>query len=536
MQTTGWTGSALLAGTVASLAIILDLFSVYDGLALPITYELAIVVAAWTRSRRFVWTLTATLLVAVSAGLLMGRPLDESVAERALLACSLVAIALVVHLWIRTWEELAANGRALAERNLTLERTNETLVRHGDEVARQGETMERELALYRREVEDASVRKTRFLAAVSHDIRTPANAIRLRAEVIRRVATNETLMPRIPAMVEELQASAVALVELVGEVLDLTRFDTGRIELDESEFLVGELLAEECRQLTPLAQAKGLRLTCGALDPTLSLRTDRIKLARVVANLLENGIKFSRTGDIHAVAAVAIGGSIEIGVRDTGAGIAPEHLDGIFDEFVQLRNPERDHTKGRGLGLAICKRLVEAMGGNIRVESTLGRGSTFTVVLPRSVRVIHAAPPRAPVGEPPLAGDGPRLAGLRVLVIEDHASTRRDLSELLRTEGALVFEAEAAAPGLAAFRSWQPNVVLLDLMLPDRDGGEVLKTIAAARPPALRSVLVLTGDTASRRAEDLQRLGAEDVLTKPIDPERLITRLRSARDVVPRRN
>jgi len=245
----------------------------------------------------------------------------------------------------------------------------------------QQKEQQRELDARRREAEEASVRKTRFLAAVSHDIRTPANAISLLAELIRRTATSPSLAAEVPDLALELHASAMSLVNLLGDVLDVARFDSDKIELQEAEFPLAPLLTEEHRQLLPLAREKGLALEVDPPPDAIVLRTDRIKLARVVSNLVGNAIKFTDRGEVR-IAAEHDSRGLRIHIKDTGVGIAPEDQQHIFDEFFQLRNPERDRNKGSGLGLTICKRLVEAMGGKLSVGSTPGQGSTFTVTLP----------------------------------------------------------------------------------------------------------------------------------------------------------
>jgi signal transduction histidine kinase len=242
--------------------------------------------------------------------------------------------------------------------------------------------LQRELDTRRREAEEASVRKTRFLAAVSHDIRTPANAISLLAELIRRTASNPTLVADVPDLAQELHNSAVSLVNLLSDVLDVARFDSDRVELQESEFPLSSLLSDEQRQMLPLARQKGLSLDIGPDADSILLRTDRIKLGRILGNLIGNAIKFTDRGGVNVGVHRNGDGSVKISVRDTGVGIAPEHLSHIFDEFFQLRNPERDRTKGSGLGLTICKRLVDAMGGKLEVASHVGQGSTFTLTLP----------------------------------------------------------------------------------------------------------------------------------------------------------
>jgi signal transduction histidine kinase/CheY-like chemotaxis protein len=389
--------------------------------------------------------------------------------------------------------------------------------------------LQRELDLRRREAEEASVRKTRFLASVSHDIRTPVNAINLMAEVIRRAVDNPALAPQVPHMAQRLQANALALVELITDVLDVARFDVGKVELQESEFALNELLAEEHRQLQPLAADKRLTLELDPPDRPLWVRTDRVKLARVLGNLIGNAIKFTESGTVRLGARLGPDRQVVIRVADTGLGIAPEHQAFIFDEFAQLRNPARDREHGTGLGLAICKRLAEVMGGSIAVESTPKHGSTFTVTLPAACVVMRLDSPAAIAkASPGVDGSGApeNLAGLRVLLVEDHSPTRESVAQILRHEGATVTEACDGKSALAAMDREQADVMLLDMMLPDLDGREVLRSVRDHRPAGLQAVLVLTGDLTPERLDEVRRLGADVLLSKPIDVSRLIADLR----------
>jgi signal transduction histidine kinase len=244
--------------------------------------------------------------------------------------------------------------------------------------------LQRELDFRRREAEEASVRKSRFLAAVSHDIRTPANAISLLAELMQRTAATPALAGEVPEIASDLKRSAMTLVDLVSDVLDLTRFDSGRIDLHESEFSLGDMISEECRVLLPVAREKGLSFDCNSSLDNVIVRTDRVKLSRILGNLINNAIKFTETGGVTISSQRLPDGAIQIDVTDTGSGIAKENQVRIFDEFFQLRAPGRDSSKGSGLGLAICQRLIEAMAGKVTVQSALGQGSTFSVILPAS--------------------------------------------------------------------------------------------------------------------------------------------------------
>lgn len=390
-------------------------------------------------------------------------------------------------------------------------------------------TLQVELDLRRREAEEASVRKTRFLAAVSHDIRTPANAINLMAEIIRRMAGDVSRASEIAEIAERLQANTHALMELVGDVLDVARFDTGKVELVTSEFALADLIDQEVRQVQPLARDKGLELTIDPASRPIWLRTDRIKLGRILGNLLGNAIKFTERGGVR------IGSEIEteparrliIRVDDTGIGIPANHLTWIFDEFAQLHNPARDRAKGTGLGLAICHRLIQLMGGTISVESRVDVGSTFLISLPANLVAMRTEVLSTAIQKALPTVPGTMPISLRILLVEDHSATRDGTARLLRDEGAEVLEAPDGTTALALIKSEPIDVILLDMMLPDLDGREVLRSLQTHRPQLLLGVLVLTGDLTIDRQIEIKALGADGIIAKPIDVEKLLQTLRT---------
>lgn len=240
--------------------------------------------------------------------------------------------------------------------------------------------MREQLDARRRDAEDASVRKTRFLAAISHDIRNPVNAIRLLSEVILRDTSRSGTDPDLAESARELKATADSLSHMLSDVLDLARLDAGRYEVRASDFSVQSLLDETCRTFTTQARQKNLTFICEKSD--IRLHTDRIKLSRALANLIGNAVKFTEAGEVRVETTWAPDGRVRFSVRDTGPGIPADRLDDVFNEFVQLNNPERDRNKGTGLGLSICRRIVDVLGGEVTVESEVGKGSMFSIFLP----------------------------------------------------------------------------------------------------------------------------------------------------------
>ncbi|MCC7351393.1 MAG: response regulator [Phycisphaerales bacterium] len=377
--------------------------------------------------------------------------------------------------------------------------------------------LEQELDRRRREAEEATTRKTRFLAAVSHDIRTPANAINLLAELMCRTASNPDMADDIPQLAVELQSSASVLTNLVTDVLDLARYDTGKLELNETEFDLSAVLAGEVRQSLPLAQAKGLELNYVQPSNPILIRGDRVKIGRIIANLLGNAIKFTNEGAVTLELSQPADQGPRIVVRDTGVGIDAGNLPRIFDEFFQLRNPERDPAKGTGLGLTICKRLIDAMEGTITVQSEPAKGTTFIVSLPATSLLSRGSdvlPDQTTTFTP--RSDNSSLRGMRVLLVEDHAPTRGATHQLLQCHGAQITEAVNGAQAIELARRFDPHVLLLDMMLPDMIGSDVLRRIRDNPSASLRSVIIMTGDVTDERIHEIQNLGITAFLPKPI--------------------
>jgi signal transduction histidine kinase len=398
-----------LAGLFAVLLAVLEVFldwNTWVELNVSILYALPLVPAAAARSRRLLWGLALSLVgmtfvvyaTQVARGAFSLR--EPFFVNRLLSAITVLLTAVLLHAWTLALDALEAQGRAMKEQNEHFDAANRELLRCQQEITRQNEELDRR----RQEAEDASGRKTRLLATMSHDLRSPLHSINLLAEVLRRTADDPSLAAEVPGLAQRLQANALSLANLVSDVLDVSSLDSGRVELHESEFSLNELLAEECRRLLPLARAKGLWLASEPTEPFLRLRADRVKLARVLDNLLSNAIKFTETGGVTVSADLMPERAVRIYVRDTGVGIAAADLGRVFDEFSQLHNPERDRTKGWGLGLAICRRLVEVMGGEIAVESQPNRGSVFMVRLPPSCAVSRGD------GGPQQAGPGKKGA------------------------------------------------------------------------------------------------------------------------------
>jgi signal transduction histidine kinase len=300
--------------------------------------------------------------------------------DRVLAAACIFLNAGILDAWMRSVDRLVLRDLAIERHNARLAAMNRELTLNKEQITRQNEELERR----RLELEQVSMRKTQMLASLSHDIRTPIQAITLLSELMRRTAERPELADRIPALAQRLQSNAVSVVDFLSEVIDVASFDAGRVSVNSSEFSVNALIDEQCQRLLSLAEEKGLQLLVDASTQPLWLLTDRVKLGRIIANLVSNAIKFTQSGAVTVACGLQPDGAVSIRVEDTGCGMRREHLEQVFGEYSQLNQQPAQTGSGWGLGLAISRRMVRLLGGEISVSSQLHSGSTFTVVLPAS--------------------------------------------------------------------------------------------------------------------------------------------------------
>jgi signal transduction histidine kinase/CheY-like chemotaxis protein len=356
-------------------------------------------------------------------------------------------------------------------------------------------------------LEQANAVKTRFLASASHDLRQPLHAMSLLIGVLGQRARGQGL----DDLVERIGRSAEEMESLLKAILDISRLDAGIERACIETLCVDDLLARIERHYMPTAQARALRLR---VRPSPAwVRSDEAMLARVLDNLVSNALRYTRQGGV-LVTARQRPEAVVFEVRDTGVGIAADRLDEIFEEFVQLHNPERDRAKGLGLGLSIVRRTAQLLGHRIEVESMPGRGSVFRLTVPR------AAPPR-PVAIAPPAPAEIELDGLAVLVIDDEAPIRLALAELLQAWGCDCAAAADADAALALLARWPhaPDAIVCDYRFAHGNGVDLvarLRGALGANVPAL----IVTGDISAERLIDIAR-SELPVMHKPVNPGRL---------------
>ncbi len=368
----------------------------------------------------------------------------------------------------------------------------------------------RELEEQSVELELASRHKSEFLASMSHELRTPLNAVLGFSEVLLEQMFGE-INERQEEYLRDIHGSGQHLLELLNEILDLSKVEAGRMELDYSSFDLRTLLELATSMLRERASLHGIDLRVETEEDVGEVYSDELRLKQVLLNLVTNAVKFTGDGGAVLVQAERQGPEVLISVTDTGIGVPEADRERIFESFQQGgRGSSRE--EGTGLGLTLSRRLVELLGGRMWLESEVGRGSTFGVALPAGDSEIAGVPADGP--ETPTCG--------AVVVIEDDRPSLDLFSAYLTGAALEVTTARDGPSGLAAVRRTLPDAVLLDIRLPGIDGWAVLKELKAE--PETRDIPVIVVSIVDERARGAA-LGAAAYLVKPIGRDDLLTAL-----------
>jgi signal transduction histidine kinase/ActR/RegA family two-component response regulator len=456
-----------------------------------------------------------------------GRPLLARADVRSWIGVPLRAAGNVIGLCAVESTQAAAFGRddvdwvealtAQAAAAIENARLHHELRRHASELEQRVAERTQDLNAAKEDAERANRAKNDFLAGISHELRTPMNAILGFAQLLEL----DGLEGEQEDNVRQILRAGRHLLELITELLDIARIEAGELALSLEAVGLEHLLVEAVDLTRPLAEQHDV--TMSVLDEAGGyLFADRQRVLQVLLNLLANAAKYNRRGGtIDVVCTESAKGRVAIAVRDTGDGIDPADLERLFAPFERLGH-EQGTIEGVGLGLTLVQRLVHAMGGTISVESAPGTGSTFTVELPR------ADDPLAALADDALA-PASREREATVLYIEDNLANLQLVERALARRPELtVLSATQGRLGLDLARERRPDVILLDLHLPDVSGEDVLDELGSSPETGHIPVVIVSAAASKGRVRMLRERGAYDYLTKPIDLSQLLEVVNSA--------
>ena len=413
-------------------------------------------------------------------------------------------------------DEIGAMSRTLSLfRDSLIERDRLSRERQ-QAIAQLGEMVDR-LAEARDAAMHATQTKSQFLANMSHELRTPLNAIigitDMLAEDVRDDGDTAKVEP-----LERISRAGKHLLELINDILDLSKIEAGRMELHIETFSLGAVIGDAVNLAQSLARGNGNKIEVHCPPEVGDIAADLTRVRQVVFNLLSNACKFTERG-VVTIDIVPTGENVDIVVRDTGIGMTPEQLGKLFQEFSQADSSTTRKYGGTGLGLAISRHFCRMMGGDITVESQLAKGSVFTARLPRRVQAPESA--KEAEAQPTLALKPLQPPGKRntVLIVDDDPVARDLLQRFFVREGFVVETAENGREGLQRAREMRPSLMTLDVLMPEMDGWTVLRQIKA--DPDISGTPVLVVSILDEKNKGFA-LGAADYVTKPIDRKRLL--------------
>ncbi|HEY3177150.1 MAG TPA: ATP-binding protein [Candidatus Polarisedimenticolia bacterium] len=428
--------------------------------------------------------------------------------------------SLIIYVFYRTYQERMELQRRQIEQFEAMNR----------ELERKVEERTRELTAANRKLEDSNLQlqttnrmKSQFLANMSHELRTPLNAIIGFSELL--VAdTSRPLDPGQHEYIRDILSSGRHLLDLINDLLDLSKIEAGKMDLYLEDFHIEDVIEAALVMITPIAARKRIELSVSIAPRLPTLSADPAKVKQILYNLLSNAVKFTPEDGRVGVTATSRGGCLSVAVSDTGIGIAEGDREKIFSEFIQLDGSYARRYQGTGLGLALVKRFVEMHGGRIEIDSVTDQGSCFTFELPVKEPVsapdVEVSLPR-PGERDPIAAVGPASALARtILVVEDNQLNAKLVRRVLQSCGHRVVEARSGREAMEKARASRPDLILMDIQLPDMDGLEATRSLKADPITRCIPTVALTAHAMKGDDERARLAGCSGYIAKPIDVAR----------------
>jgi signal transduction histidine kinase len=408
--------------------------------------------------------------------------------------------------------------RAVAQRRVSLlavQREKE-LRELNDQLEQRVQARTAELVEANHQLAEANAAKDRFLATLSHELRTPLTPLRAGLDLLL-----DRVGPDLRPTLEAMQRNLVQETRLIDDLLDVARITAGKLSVDKRGVDLEVCLRAACDMIAPKARARGQELTCELRTGGVRLLADPVRLQQLVANLLDNAVKFAPAGGHVRLAAWREGGEIAVEVRDDGPGIAPDFLPHVFEPFRQADSSSRRQHGGIGLGLAIARQLALLHQGRLEAANVRpGPGACFTFRFP-----LVPAPPKEESSAPPR-----QSVPLRVLLVDDSRDTVQVLASLLEARGIEVSQAGGVDEALEVARGAAPcggvpDVILTDIGMPGQDGYDLLRLVRADDRLRRVPVVAATGYVGSQDQEQMTRAGFAATLSKPFDLDQLLATL-----------
>ena len=374
------------------------------------------------------------------------------------------------------------------------------------------------------EAQAATAAKSDFLATMSHEIRTPLNGVLGMAQAMAAEALPETQRERLAVV----RRSGETLLTILNDILDLSKIEAGKLELEEVDFDIAEVASATVAGFGAVATGKGVALDLRVADAAAGVyRSDPTRVRQILSNLISNALKFTEQGGVQVVVD-RVGEVVEMRVRDTGIGIPPDRLDRLFKKFAQADASTTRKYGGTGLGLSICRELTEIIGGDIRAESTVGEGTTFIVRL-LIARVGDALALEAEEAAPRDWDAG----ALRILAAEDNSVNQLVLKTLLSQVGIDPMVVSDGAEAVEAWREHDWDLILMDVQMPVMDGPtatRAIRELERAKGRARTPIIALTANAMAHQIAEYRAAGMDGFVSKPIDIEKLFAAIEAGLD------